>query len=612
MFLNRIAIRIFSGKLRGREFAKLRESLKQARMRVAPEDHASLAIFYSPIFALVGAFLGYLISWLVGIPGIYLAILFCVLFGFGFFQIFMYYPAFAAKNRVSKIDAALPSAVTFMYALSRGGVDVIENFKHIQREKEEYKEISKEAAEIVRNVEYFGQSPPAAIKSVAVSTPSPKFRNFLELLVPIVETGSNISEYFSRKSKQYYDDEKIQQTSYLESLGMFAEIYVIVIGLLPLLLIVALIMLSMAGAFYVELLYLLIYLIIPFGTLMYLVLLDTITRTPSEERSVRYGLRVEEVFKAESPEEEEIAKKLSKGRFRLMASNPIQYLCRRPIDVLLITVPSALIFSAVCFLSGWAYLYEVNGIWAHENFEATIVFATMIAFVPFVIFYEIRSRWAGRIIDALPDFLTGLSGATASGLTLRQSLDTMSTPDLGPLGDEVKKVKSDISWGRSTLEAFMKFQERIKIGIVTRVSTLIKKASEARGRISDVLDIMAADVTMRKNLRRERRVAMGTYVVIIYLSFGMFLVMSYVLAIHFLPLITTKAVGEAPMVAGLGGFNIDPQTIQTLFFHGALIHGFCSGLVAGQMGSGHVLAGLKHSLIMLATAYLVFTFALGV
>ena len=599
MFLNRVAVRVLSGKLRGREFAKLRESLKQARMRVPPEEHASLAVFYSPIFASVGAILGYLISGLVGIPAFYLAILFCFLFGFGFFQIFMHYPVFAAKNRVPKIDAALPSAVTFMYALSKGGVDVIENFKHVQREKEEFKEIGKEAAEIVRNVEYFGQSPPAAIKNVATSTPSSKFRNFLELLVPIVETGADVSEYFSRKSKQYYDDAKIQQTSYLESLGMLAEIYVMVLGLLPLLLIVALIMLSMAGAFYVEFLYLIIYLIIPFGTLMCLVLLDAITRTPAEERSIRYGPRVEEVFEAESPEEEEIAKKLSRGRFRLIAASPIRYLRRRPIDVLLITVPLSLLFLAVCFFYG--------------SFSAsTVVFATLIAFVPFVIFYEIRSRWAGRVIDALPDFLTGLSGGIASGLTLRQSLDTMSMPDLGPLGDEVKKVKSDVSWGRSTLEALMKFQQRIKIGIVTRISTLIKKASEARGRISDVLDIMAADVMMTKSLRRERKTAMSTYMIIIYLSFGMFLVMSYVLASHFLPLIAAKAVAEAPMMPGLGGFNIDPLTIKTLFFHGALIYGFCSGLVAGQMGSGHVLAGLKHSLIMLVVAYLVFTLALGV
>jgi flagellar protein FlaJ len=43
-----------------------------------------------------------------------------------------------------------------------------------------------------------------------------------------------------------------------------------------------------------------------------------------------------------------------------------------------------------------------------------------------------------------------------------------------------------------------------------------------------------------------------------------------------------------------------------LFFHGALIQGFSSGMIAGVMGEGSVLSGLKHSLIMVTIAYLLF------
>ncbi len=51
--------------------------------------------------------------------------------------------------------------------------------------------------------------------------------------------------------------------------------------------------------------------------------------------------------------------------------------------------------------------------------------------------------------------------------------------------------------------------------------------------------------------------------------------------------------------ATLGAYN-------RLFFHGALIQGFCSGLIAGVMGEGSVLSGLKHSVIMVTIAYLLF------
>lgn len=43
-----------------------------------------------------------------------------------------------------------------------------------------------------------------------------------------------------------------------------------------------------------------------------------------------------------------------------------------------------------------------------------------------------------------------------------------------------------------------------------------------------------------------------------------------------------------------------------IFFHGALIQGFSSGLIAGVMGEGSVLSGLKHSVVMITIGYILF------
>jgi flagellar protein FlaJ len=53
----------------------------------------------------------------------------------------------------------------------------------------------------------------------------------------------------------------------------------------------------------------------------------------------------------------------------------------------------------------------------------------------------------------------------------------------------------------------------------------------------------------------------------------------------------------------------DVNVFNRLFFHAAVMQGVCSGLIAGVMGEGSVLAGLKHSIIMLTMAYLLFTLA---
>ncbi|MCK5216151.1 MAG: hypothetical protein ACNYWM_00365 [Methanosarcinales archaeon] len=60
-----------------------------------------------------------------------------------------------------------------------------------------------------------------------------------------------------------------------------------------------------------------------------------------------------------------------------------------------------------------------------------------------------------------------------------------------------------------------------------------------------------------------------------------------------------------------GGFMqaFDVNVFNRLFFHAAVIQGICSGLIAGVMGEGSVLSGLKHSIIMLTMGYLLFTVA---
>ena len=94
---------------------------------------------------------------------------------------------------------------------------------------------------------------------------------------------------------------------------------------------------------------------------------------------------------------------------------------------------------------------------------------------------------------------------------------------------------------------------------------------------------------------------------IIYLSFFVFLFIVYVLAAQFVNMVPVGAAAEnlSEGMTMLAQYDADRYIL--LMFHATLIQGFCSGLVAGAMGSGSAYSGLKHSLIMVAIAYLTFT-----
>ena len=56
---------------------------------------------------------------------------------------------------------------------------------------------------------------------------------------------------------------------------------------------------------------------------------------------------------------------------------------------------------------------------------------------------------------------------------------------------------------------------------------------------------------------------------------------------------------------GLGSIN--EEFYKGVFMHAAVFQGIFAGLVAGVMGEGDFSSGVKHSLIMLLFAYLLFT-----
>ncbi len=111
-------------------------------------------------------------------------------------------------------------------------------------------------------------------------------------------------------------------------------------------------------------------------------------------------------------------------------------------------------------------------------------------------------------------------------------------------------------------------------------------------------------------MEKDRASEMIIYVVIIYMSFFVFLFVIGILSYSFIPVMAEASISANTIGKGAVEFMgvFDPEMFGRLFFHASLIQGFSSGLVAGQMGEGEVIAGLKHSVILSLIAWVSFTF----
>jgi flagellar protein FlaJ len=160
----------------------------------------------------------------------------------------------------------------------------------------------------------------------------------------------------------------------------------------------------------------------------------------------------------------------------------------------------------------------------------------------------------------------------------------------------------DMVWSRSILEGLTKFEHRVNTISISRIVTLITKASESTVNIKDTLRVAASDSDLSERLIKQKSTVLISYLIVVYISFFVFMLVLYVFATMFLPQIPTNAGPSGGMLQ----ISAHKDEYSLLFMHASVIQGFFSGIIAGQMMGESVYDGLKHSIIMMTIAYIFF------
>jgi flagellar protein FlaJ len=292
------------------------------------------------------------------------------------------------------------------------------------------------------------------------------------------------------------------------------------------------------------------------------------------------------------------------GRFM---KHPIEVLTEKPENILIVCIPLGLLF----FIGGFVYMvrtYGISVLFTTTSIDDFAVFTVLICIVPLALL-DLKEGWrVSNLENALPNFFRDLAGMNDSGMTLPNAVHIVATAEYGTLTPHIRKLDNEMSWGVGFVEALYRFGKSLGTSLADRSVDLIAKASKAGGDISEVLRAAAKDTFEVVNLKQERSNNMIIYVVIVLVAFAVFLFVIAILVSSFLTTMATAgATATASGATGFGGI-IDMFLYKRLFAHAAMLQGFFSGLVAGQMGEGRFVAGLKYSAIMLLIAWVTFRF----
>jgi flagellar protein FlaJ len=196
---------------------------------------------------------------------------------------FYAYPLLRADSLKRSLEDELPFTTGYLSILAGAGVPPAQMFRSLAQIDSSLA-VTQEARLIIRDVELFGVDVVSALSAASKRTPSDKFRELLEGFIATVHAGGDLAKYLSERSRQFMRQKKMSLHRLADTLGVLAEFYVVLLVAGPLILVVMLAVMAMLGGGGVVgmfdprlLLYLLTYLGIPIGSIVFLILLDMIT-----------------------------------------------------------------------------------------------------------------------------------------------------------------------------------------------------------------------------------------------------------------------------------------------------------------------------------------------
>lgn len=287
---------------------------------------------------------------------------------------------------------------------------------------------------------------------------------------------------------------------------------------------------------------------------------------------------------------------------------------------------------AVVLVSVFAILTQDVGIIVNVS-----VIALFIVITPLFLIKYTEFLWLKSIEKEFPAFIRDLAGLKRSGITLSEAIKMTTKSNYGKLTPEIQKFSNRLSWGVHFIRALEIFGKRFRASkLIMEILGIVREAYASGANISVTLDSLSRDMITLKEIDEERKAIVHQHVMIMYGIFFMFVAICISIIYVLVPMMTQTqqtSVANSPLVMSFADpcqrlnipfpcayFGVVCESFSvnqgvgcyyfSLFFTVLVIQAIFMGLISGQLGENSIVAGVKHSLIMLASVFMIFMFVI--
>jgi flagellar protein FlaJ len=250
--------------------------LEKADIAMVYQEYYSMVLM-NVIIGFISAFMSTLIFYMIMPHPITASLLLIVSLpttvGIGFYYIFL--PTQKSKARGKKIDRFMPYAANFINTMSVAGISPAEIFEALSN-VELYGEIQKEAKKITTEISLMGVDTITALKNAIAISPSEKFKKFIQGILSVIQSGSELGPYFERCVNDYMVTDLTDRKRNLESLAIMAESFVVTVIAFPLFLVIILSVMGLtSGGIDFGFIYMVAFVILPMAYIGFYVMMSS-------------------------------------------------------------------------------------------------------------------------------------------------------------------------------------------------------------------------------------------------------------------------------------------------------------------------------------------------
>ena len=529
-------------------FPQIKTNLEKGRVRIYPETYISL-MFFVAILTLPISVVAAGIALTFGFLPI-LALAFLPLF---VIMGFLIVPMNNASERSSGLEREMPFAAAYISVMSSGGIAPYTSFKRLTQ-VDLMPAMSKEARDIIKDVEIFGVDPLSALDLAAKKTSLDIFKDFLSGYASTVIIGGDIGHYLERKAEDIFKTRALRVKAAAERLGMLLETFIIV-------------MVMMSLCFYI------LFAVngIQNGSNASTdlsqysgILLYTYIFTPM--------LSIMFIYLAHS----------------MQPKTPV--LEMRPYKVFAISsVVAIIVFLLLTNFMGTTQLPIFTQLQSiGVDLPVALAVALFISAAPAAIVHIRLTKIKTGMEAGVSNFLRDLTEVRKTGLSPEKCIESLSKRDYGGFSKELRKISSEISWGIPAKKVMMDFLHRTRSWMVQIVMFLLVETIDVGGGTIAMIESLARFNNLTQEVEKEKKMSVRPYVMMPYLA-SILLVATTIMMMG----LTT---GVA--VPGQTAAPTDNTLMQVIFISSVIFNSYLIGIVAGKISEESVGAGFKHAAIL--------------